>query len=162
MQMKRKIESLSLPLHTGQYDQWPRHTKLLHDGRPTATMVPGYVIEAQYRCDDGYLIVTSYDCPFEEANEFLLLSQTFRVLASTSLGQPYASYWLYAHWPVSPNELRLHYGDTLFFTLTINQRAGLFGTGRRLELTEFTNLESDFAAKESLVKYQQRCESQGG
>lgn len=155
MQMER-IASLSLPLHAGPYDQWPRQTSLLHDGRPTATMVPGYVIEAQYRCDDGYLVVTSYDCPFEEANEFLLLSDTFHMLASTSLGQPYASYWLYAHWPVSPNEVRLHYGDALFFTLTINRRAGLFGSRRRLDLTHFTNVEGDLAAMESMVKYQQR------
>ncbi len=46
---------------------------LIVDGEASGQRVPGYVIDAQYRCAAGTLLVTSFDCLFEESNTFLLL-----------------------------------------------------------------------------------------
>jgi hypothetical protein len=75
----RVFDSFSLPKHEGPYKSWPLTTELWLDGRPTGTRIPGYVIEAQYRCGDRYLIATSWDCPFEEMQTFVLLSPELRV-----------------------------------------------------------------------------------
>jgi hypothetical protein len=94
------IDTFALAKHTGAYEQWPQHTPLLANGADTGKCVPGYVIEAQYRCGEHYLLITSWDCPFEEAQTFLLLSSSFDVLYEETLGAPYASYLLMSHAPV--------------------------------------------------------------
>jgi hypothetical protein len=88
------IDTFALSKHNGAYEQWPQHTPLLADGANTGKCVPGYVIEAQYRCGEHYLLINSWDCPFEEAQTFLLLSSSFDVLYEETLGAPYASYLL--------------------------------------------------------------------
>ena len=129
-----KIESFSLEKHSGAYQHWPRQTRLFFNGVDTGSSIPGYIIEAQYRCDAGYLLITSQDCPFEESNDFLLLSADFRVLAQEMLGVPYYSYLLHNHWPVSDDAIRLHYYQQLFMTLTVRQTRGVFGGKSQLIL----------------------------
>lgn len=97
-------------------------TPLLVNGASTGTSIPGYVIEAQYACKHGYLIITSYDCPFEEANTFVLLSSSYKMLAKTQLGRWYDSLLLHAHWPLGDSALRLHYYGHQFYTLNIDER----------------------------------------
>jgi hypothetical protein len=40
------------------------------------------------------LLVTDYDCPFEECTNFILLDAAFKKRASQSLGVPYGSFLL--------------------------------------------------------------------
>jgi hypothetical protein len=52
--------------------------------------ITGEVIEAQYRCSAGFLIITSYDVPYEEDLCFSLRANTsFKLLDEMMLGSPY-------------------------------------------------------------------------
>jgi hypothetical protein len=123
----QSISSLSLEQHEGPYEQWPSLTRLFLDGRDTQQKVPGYLIEGQYRCDAGYLLILSQDCPFEESCDGLLLDEQFNTLARTGLGAPYCSFLLNTHWPLSATSLRLHFYGDHFYDLHI-ETAQLFGT----------------------------------
>lgn len=127
-------QRFSLSKHEGPYEQWPVTTALLCEGAPTGTQIEGYVIEAQYLCVAGHLLITSFDCPYEEANRFTLLDERFQVLATTELGAPYGSFLLNAHWPLDAHTLRLHYEMRRFFRLRIVPPGGLLRRRHRLEL----------------------------
>jgi hypothetical protein len=117
--MLQPITTFSLATHTGRYENWPLRTPLFADGVPTNATVPGYVIDGQYRCDDGYLLITSWDCPFEESYDFVLLSDDFRQLSHATLGVPYGTYLLHAHWPLDDRSVQLHFQTSQFYTLSI-------------------------------------------
>jgi hypothetical protein len=113
------VDMFTLETHTGPYEKWPRRTRLFAHGADTGQTAPGYVIEAQYKCAAGYLLITSYDCVFEEANTFSLLNDRFETTASTTLGVMYDTYLLEKHRPVSENTLEFDYGGGEVYCLTI-------------------------------------------
>lgn len=82
----------SLERHQGEYENWPLRTRLYVDGNPTKTHVPGYSPLHEYQTPSGYLLITDYDCPFEEATSFILLSHDFRLLSYRTLSVPYGSF----------------------------------------------------------------------
>jgi hypothetical protein len=126
------ISLFSLETHDGPYEAWPKKTRLFANGGDTGKSVSGYVVEAQYRCAAGHLLITSYDCPYEEANDFLLLNDRFETIAKTSLGMMYNTFLLAKHRPRSDMALELDYGDGLEYILTISP--GFLGAARlRLE-----------------------------
>lgn len=127
----KPVQLFSLESHQGPYDKWPLHTRLFANGVDTDQKVSGYVIEAAYKCETGYLLITSYDCLFEEANTFLLLNDRFKTIASKSLGGMYSTFLLEAHKPLSANSLALDYGDGLTYTLAV-ERSILGGFKLRL------------------------------
>ena len=51
--------------------------------------VEGIVLEAQYRCRAGYLVVTSDGNPFEELLHFYLVGNKNEILDDLSLGRMY-------------------------------------------------------------------------
>src|ERR1700678_3874667 len=53
--------------------------------------VEGQIIEAQFLCAKGYLVITSDGSPFEEMIHFYLLDGEGRFLDEVSLGQIYHS-----------------------------------------------------------------------
>ena len=128
-------QRFSLAKHVGPYEHWPVKTALLCDGVPTGTQIEGYVIEAQYRCAHGHLLITSFDCPFEEANSFTLLDDRFQVLAEAKLGVMYGSFLLNDHWPLDRHTLQLHYDTRRFYRLHIVPPGGLLRRRHRLRLT---------------------------
>jgi hypothetical protein len=90
-----KISIFSLERHEGPYEKWPRRTRLFVKGEPSRTTVPGYTLLHQFLTEYGYLLVTDYDCPFEEATNFILLDQTsLKVLSCRRLSAPYGSFLL--------------------------------------------------------------------
>lgn len=123
--------------------------------------IAGRQLEAQYCCTlpngtQGYLLLTSYDCPFEESTECSLLDANFKLVASRSLSQSYHSFLLYAHWPVADNGLRLHYYDQLVWDLHILQsRIGKFG-GPRLAFYPVAKPECDPRTASSMAELSQR------
>lgn len=127
-------QRFSLAKHEGPYERWPVKTALLCDGLPTGTQIEGYVIEAQYRCEAGHLLITSFDCPFEESNSFTLLDERFQVLATCELLVPYGSFLLNAHWPLDAHTLQLHYEMRRFYRLCIVPPGGLLRRRHRLKL----------------------------
>jgi hypothetical protein len=76
------------PVPVGE-NETPR-SKVLLDGTPTSTTVPGVVLEAQYRYGEGYLLLTTENIPYEEALHILLLDQHFRVLDHLELSHAFA------------------------------------------------------------------------
>ncbi|MFV0680098.1 hypothetical protein [Ottowia sp.] len=123
------IQRYRIEQHEGDYASWPKKSRLWADGHLLPHGVPGYVIEAQYDTPLGPLLITSYDCMYEEANDFLLIDHTGRVVAQATLGLMFCSYLLDAHWPVDAHTLALHYHLNDFYTLTV--RPGrLFGSGQ--------------------------------
>jgi hypothetical protein len=144
------ITRFSLVTHEGPYDQWPRATSLLIDGAPSGMSIPGYVIDAQYQCDDGYLLVTSYDCPFEESYTCLLLAEDLSVRARADLGVPYGTFLLHAHWPTGDRTLRLHFQTRLFYSLTIQPPAGFFRPSYALRLRRERPPADDASARDSV------------
>lgn len=120
--MIQGISLFALPAHDGAYESWPLKTELLKRGAPTGKFVPGFVIEAQYEWDDHYLIVTSWDCPFEEAQEFLLLSANLDILAKKHLGAMYATVWIDKHEAVADNQVLFHCNGSLEVLITLQRR----------------------------------------
>lgn len=154
------IDLFSLEQHQGDYASWPLSSQLFHHGQPTATRLPGYGFEAQYRCAAGYLLITHEDCPFEEANHFLLLDEHFRLLARQDLAHAYASHLLHAHWAISPWALRLHYYGDQIMTLSIAPRRWPWGSRWRLVLTPLEQPEADPLAQASIAELNQRLRAQ--
>jgi hypothetical protein len=105
------------------------------DGRATGARVPGYVLEAQYRCGDRYLLGTSYDCGFEEMQTFLLLSPTLKILARKdywfSLGLYLDSICLLGHEPAGRDTVVFHCDNGRDVIITVRSRRP-FGIGSLL------------------------------
>lgn len=137
------ITRYALEAHAGPYDRWPATTALLADGLPTGVRVPGYVVDAQFATPLGALLVTSYDCLFEEANTFLLLDAAHRILARADLGAMYASWLLAGCWPTSPTSLVLHYHQDLFHDLDLLPPGGWWRRRPRLRITQREDWRDD-------------------
>jgi hypothetical protein len=88
------IDRFELQAHTGPYQSWPGRSRLIVDGELHSTAVPGYTLLRQYALSDGFLLVTDFDCPFEESTCFVLLSPYLRVLSHRTLGGMYSSFLL--------------------------------------------------------------------
>ena len=84
----------SLETHDGPYEKWPTKSRLIVDGVMTEQRLPGYSLLRQFALEDAYLLVTDYDCPFEECTNFILLDAAFKKRVSRSLGVPYGSFLL--------------------------------------------------------------------
>lgn len=82
----RRIERFTLLAHTGDPDAWPLDSPLVADGELTSARVPGVEILEQFEIIAGYLLVTDYDCPFEETFHFILLDHELRTISRRSLG----------------------------------------------------------------------------
>lgn len=113
------IDGYNLEPHIGPYSSWPLTSILRVNGQVTEARVPGYFIEAQYESNLGNILITSYECPFEESNTFLLLDHSHGIVARAELGIPYDSFLLHEHWPVDESTIRLHYHENAFYTLQV-------------------------------------------
>jgi hypothetical protein len=118
--MMEKINLFSLEKHAGPYETWPQSSRLFVNGQDTHQKVPGYQVEGQYTCDHGYILITNYDCPYEETDEFLLLNDRFEVIAKA--GHGFYSPLINRHWPISESAIRIHYYDDTVDTLTIETK----------------------------------------
>lgn len=101
----------SLQDHNGPYESWPLKSRLLADGMPTPASLPGYSLLHQFETSEGYLLVTDWDCPFEEMTHFTLLNFTFRVLCSRRFGAPYASWLLQECHQIDGNSFEATFGE---------------------------------------------------
>ena len=90
----KPITRFALETHDGPYETWPRRSRLLLDGRPTRIFLPGYSLLHQFETSSGYVLVTDYDCPFEEITNFALISKRLRLQSCRWLGWPYETFLL--------------------------------------------------------------------
>lgn len=91
----KTIERFALQQHDGPYEKWPAKTRLIIDGQLSTLAISGFTLLRQYQTPAGYLLVTDFDCPFEEAVCFVLVSQDLdMVLSERTVGQMYSSFML--------------------------------------------------------------------
>jgi hypothetical protein len=118
--MIQSVAIFALEKHSGPYHAWGTTSALYADGILTNQRVPGFVIEGQYACADGYILITSYDCPFEEAQNFLLLDKKYQIISQEFLGVMYGSYLLMKNYAISDSEIALEFaGDPEPWTLEV-------------------------------------------
>lgn len=122
MHTMEAIHLFGLVKHPGEYDSWPLETELLKEGVPTGRFVSGHVLEAQYKCGDHYLLVTSWDCPFEDSLDFILVSEDLRTRSKKHVGVAHASVWLEGHAPISANEALFNCGGDLDVLITVRPK----------------------------------------
>jgi hypothetical protein len=90
----KAISRFTLEQHDGPYKTWPPRSRLFLDGEPTGIRLPGFVLLHQFETSDGYILVTDYDCPFEEITNFTLLNKKLRLQSCRWLGWIYESFLL--------------------------------------------------------------------
>ena len=115
----KTVHRFELAKHEGPYESWPQTTELIKDGVATGKRIPGYIIEAQYAHTNGFLLVTSWDCPYEEAQSFLLLSHELDLLSEETVGGAYASVGLEGHEPVNEDTVMFHCDGDLDILATV-------------------------------------------
>jgi hypothetical protein len=138
-----QVSRFSFEKFEGAYEKRPLLSRLFVDGQDVQKKIHGFVIEAQYRCEDGYLVVTSMDCPLEESSHFMLLDLQFNVIATANLVIPYSSFLIHRHWAISRKAIRIHYYNQLFFSATIVPTILGFGKTSRLVLVRDEDVSSD-------------------
>jgi len=98
--------------------------------------VEGVILEAQFQCSRGYLLITSDDNPHEEILHFYLLGDARKVLDELSLGQIYHSGILRNVVPHSDDRLDFSFFGTERWSLSIldepvSRLPALFASVRR-------------------------------
>lgn len=126
----KPISRFTLEQHSGPYEDWPTRTLLIDGGTPTRTRVPGYNLLHQFELPMGFLLITDYDCPFEEATSFLLLDADREVRATRTLGAPYASFLLDRVQVLDDTSLLAYFYDNDAWKLTIRKPGLWFGRPR--------------------------------
>lgn len=132
----KPVSRFTLEQHNGPYENWPTRTRIIDAGAPTRTRVPGYNLLHQFELPGGFLLITDYDCPFEEATSFLLLDADLEVVATRTLGAPYASFLLDRVQVLDDTSLLAVFYDNDAWKLTI-RKPGLLFRRPRLHLARW-------------------------
>lgn len=90
----KPITRFALEKHDGPYETWPLRSRLSLDGKLTDISLPGYTLLHQFETSNGYILVTDYDCPYEEITNFALISKQLRVQSCRWLGWMYETFLL--------------------------------------------------------------------
>lgn len=114
-----KITRFSFKPQPGPYETWSLCSELIDGNKPTGKFIPGFLIGAQYAYKDLYLIVTSWDCPYEESQEFILLSRDLTVLCKKHVGHIYSTILLEDHEPIAEDQALFHCNDDVDILVTI-------------------------------------------
>jgi hypothetical protein len=90
----KPINRFALAKHAGPYETWPLRSRLYLDGEPTGIYLPGYALLHQFETPNGYILVTDYDCPYEEITNFALVSRQLRLQSCRWIGWMYETFLL--------------------------------------------------------------------
>jgi hypothetical protein len=90
----KPINRFTLEKHDGPYEKWPVRSRVFLDGKPTDISLPGYRLLHQFETSSGYILVTDYDCPYEEITNFALVSRQLRLQSCRWLGWMYETFLL--------------------------------------------------------------------
>jgi hypothetical protein len=90
----KPINRFTLEKHDGPYDKWPLRSRLSLDGKPTGISLPGYTLLHQFETSNAYILVTDYDCPYEEITNFALISKQLRLRSCRWVGWMYETFLL--------------------------------------------------------------------
>lgn len=123
------LSRFTLASHAGSYEDWPLKTNLLDAGQPTTVELPGYVLRYQFEVAAGFLLVTDWDCPYEESTEFILLDRQLRLLQRISQNTPYSSWFIDTMSAIDQGRFLVLFGPEDPWVLTL--RSELTRTRRR-------------------------------
>jgi hypothetical protein len=90
----KPINRFTLQKHGGPYETWPIRSRLSLDGQPIDIWLPGYKLLHQFETPYGYILITDYDCPYEEITNFALISKQLRVQSCRWIGWVYETFLL--------------------------------------------------------------------
>ena len=123
------LDMFKLGLHQGPREAWGMETPLLRNGEVTGRSIPGYILEAQYRCATGYLFVTSWDCG-DDSLTVVLANDELRVVDEKSIGAMYDCTLLQGHEVVSQHQLllRIYCDADWFIRVTVGEALVLHST----------------------------------
>jgi hypothetical protein len=130
----KPLDVFAFRAHAGPQESWGLESELLLNGKATRKIIPGFILEAQYRCASSYLFVTSWDCG-EDSLDVILTNEDLQVLDRKSIGAMYDSTWLESHEVLAENQVLLHCDNEFLIRVTIDN--GLFLHQMYRELEEF-------------------------
>ena len=93
---------------------------MYYSGISLGIKVLGYVIEKQFELTDYFLLLISWDCPFEEGCEIVVLNKSKNIVGCYSFNAPYNSYNLIAIVELSSHRYKLTFNDLEYVELWIN------------------------------------------
>ena len=114
----KEITVFSFKPQPGAYETWSLCSELIMNEKRTGKYVPGFVIGAQYAYKHLYLIVTSWDCLYEESQEFILLSKDLTVLCKKHVGHIYSTILLESHEAVAEDQVLFHCNNKIDILVT--------------------------------------------
>ena len=113
------IEKFSLQTHQGEYEKWPSKSQLYYCGENVGIKLPGYIIEKQFELPHYFLILNSWDCPFEEGCEVIVLNKKFTIVGHYSFMPFYNSFLLDGISELSQDHYKLTFNGEEFFELSL-------------------------------------------
>ena len=118
------LQRFALEKHSGPYEKWPMRTRVIVDGVPHPTLtIPGYELLRQYQTDLGFVLITNYDCPFEEAVSITLVAPDLsRAISTGTIGAAYYTFWLDDVEWIDANHFRLPCSICWCWTATTRAR----------------------------------------
>ena len=114
------IDKFSLQEHDGEYENRPLKSLLYYCGEALGTKVSGYVIDKQYELADYFLLLISWDCPFEEGCEIVVLNKNQNIVGNYSFTPFYNSYNLNFVVELSKDHYKLTFNESDYFEVIIN------------------------------------------
>ena len=116
-----EIDYFSLESHSGEYSSWPIKSKLFKDGAYIGEKLNGYCIECQFKLkNDYYFLIISYDCPFEEQCDLILLNREYKQVANQSLVPYIFTSWNYDSYKyVDINKLVLTFNGNYYLSVSL-------------------------------------------
>ena len=114
------IDKFSLQEHKGEYEKRPLKSLLYYCGESLEKKVSGYVIDKQFELTNYFLIFISWDCPFEEGCEILVLNKLQKIVGSYSFTPFYNSYNLSVVSELSKDQYKLTFNESDNFELRVN------------------------------------------
>lgn len=88
----KKVQYFTLEKHEGDYETWPIKSQLYFKGIKTNIKIHGYDLLRQIDCGDYYLLITDYDCPFEEHTHVTILNKDLKIVADKGFSWIYNSF----------------------------------------------------------------------
>lgn len=114
----KEISLFSFKKPHSPYEAWKLESELLMNAKHTNICIPGFFIEAQYAYKNLYLIVTSWNCCYEDSLEILLLSKELQVISKKHIGQIYSSVLLESHEVIAEDRVLFHCNHGLDILIT--------------------------------------------
>jgi hypothetical protein len=97
------------------------------------------MIGAQYAYKDLYLIVTSWDCPYKESQELILLSKDLTVLYKKHIDHTYSTVLLENHEPIAEDQVLFHCSNDT--DILVTAKSGLLHSSPTFFTTKKTQRE---------------------